>query len=1026
MKLIAENTESTVVLRYEHKQSQRIAYQSEAQLEDALIEQLQAQGYEYLDIHTEEELIANLRKQLEKLNHIEFTDNEWKGFFRTKLANTGASIADKAELLQDDRTAQLQYIKEDNSGFQNVKLIDKAHIFENSLQVIHQYTPTEGKHRTRYDVTILVNGLPMVHIELKRRGVAVREAFNQIKRYSNDSFWADSGLFEYIQLFVISNGSDTKYYSNTTRNKAQIENRKRTNKTGEEQIKKSTKRCDSFEFTSYWADGENNVIRDLDDFTATFFAKHTILNILTRYCVFTADRELMVMRPYQIAATEAIIQKIRIASNQRVLGTIDAGGYIWHTTGSGKTLTSFKTAQLCTQLDYVDKVLFVVDRKDLDYQTVREYEKFKKGCVSSNKSTAVLTKQMGNDNDRIIITTIQKLNSFCKKEKEHSVYGRHVVIIFDECHRSQFGEMHNQIVKRFKRYHIFGFTGTPIFPDNASNKLFTTEKIFGQRLHTYTVISAIADNNVLPFRVEYIKTVDSKSGIEDQKVSAIDIEKALLDPKRITNITEYILTHYDQKTFRNHVYTLKDKRVSGFNSILATASIEAARLYYAEFKRQQAALPEDERLKIALIYSYSVNDDDPEANGLLLEEDSEGTSQLDQTDRDFLDNAIADYNAMFACNFDTGDQFANYYKDVSERMKKRELDMLIVVNMFLTGFDATTLNTLWVDKNLRQHGLMQAYSRTNRILNTIKQFGMIVCFRNLEKETNDTIALFGDKDSKGLVLLKTYDEYVHGYTDSKGKYHMGFEELVEAMKERFPLDNPQALHMMGEEAEKDFIRVFGTYVRLNNVLSTFDRFEEEKETFITPAEEQDYRSLYLNLHDKYRSVHEGDKVEINDDLVFEIELIKQVDINIDFIIQLIEQHRAKKEKDKTELMIQIQKAVGSSPLLRNKSELIEEFVRRYAMDREVSQQWAAYVSNQAHKQLDELIADENLNPEQTEDFMRHAFHIGEVERNGDRITKCLPPLPLFTSDNKRAITKRRVLDRLCDWFDRFFDIFKFE
>ena len=1026
MKLIAENTESTVVTRFEHQPTQRIAYQSEAQLEDALIAQLQQQGYEYLPIHTEAELIANLRKQLERLNHIEFTDNEWKGFFRTKIANTGASVKDKTELLQDDRTAQLQFIREDNSGFQNVKLIDKAHIFENSLQVIHQYTPTEGKHKTRYDVTILVNGLPMVHIELKRRGVSVREAFNQIRRYNNDSFWADSGLFEYIQLFVISNGSETKYYANTTREKARVENTKRTNKTADEVIRKSTKRNDSFEFTSYWADSENHVIRDLDDFTATFFAKHTLLNILTRYCVFTAERELMVMRPYQISATEAIIRRILISTNQRKLGTIDAGGYIWHTTGSGKTLTSFKTAQLCTQLDYVDKVLFVVDRKDLDYQTIKEYEKFKKGCVSSNKSTAVLTKQLGNDADRIIITTIQKLNSFCKKEKQHPVYGRHVVIIFDECHRSQFGDMHNIIVKRFQRYHIFGFTGTPIFPDNAVNKLFTTEKIFGSRLHTYTVISAIADNNVLPFRVEYIKTVDSKSGILDQMVRDIDRERALLAHERIHNIVEYILQHFDQKTLRNHVYTLKDKRVSGFNSIFATASIEAARLYYEEFKQQQAALPEDKRLKIALIYSYGVNDDDPEANGLLMEEDSDSTSQLDQTDRDFLDNAIADYNAMFGMTFDTSaEKFPGYYKDVSERMKKREIDMLIVVNMFLTGFDATTLNTLWVDKNLRQHGLMQAYSRTNRILNTIKQFGMIVCFRNLEQATNDAITMFGDKEAQGLVLLKTYEQYLHGYLDEKGEYHMGFIELIEVLKERFPLSNPHALHTMGEEAEKDFVRTFGTYLRLSNVLSTFDRFEDEKDNYISPVEDQDYKSLYLDLRDKYRKVAEGDKVDINDDLVFEIELIKQVDINIDFIIALIEKHRAKKEKDKSELMVQIQKAIGSSPLLRNKKELIEEFVRRYATDREVSQQWAKYVSDQAQRQLDELIEDEKLNPEQTVEFMRHSFHIGEVERNGDRITKCLPPLPLFAPNNQYATVKKRVLDRLCEYFDRFYDIYEF-
>ena len=1027
MKLISENTESTVVTKYEHKPSQRNAYQTEEQLENALIAQLQNQGYEFLDIHTEKERADNMRIQLEKLNDIRFTDNEWKGFFKLKIANGGASVEDKTALLQDDRTAQLQFPREDNSGWQNVKLIDKRNIFENKLQVIHQYTPTEGKRKTRYDVTILVNGLPMVHIELKRRGVQIREAFNQIKRYSNDSFWADNGLFDYIQLFVISNGSDTKYYSNTTRDRAARENRKATNKATDEQIHKSTKRSDSFEFTSYWADSQNNVIRDLDDFTATFFAKHSLLNILTRYCVFTAERELMVMRPYQIAATEAILQHIRISTNHHQLGTVDAGGYIWHTTGSGKTLTSFKTAQLCTQLEYVDKVLFVVDRKDLDYQTVKEYEKFKKGSVSSNRSTTVLTRQMGNDEDRIIVTTIQKLNSFCKKEHQHPVYGKHVVIIFDECHRSQFGDMHNLIVKRFQRYHIFGFTGTPIFPENAVNRLFTTEKIFGKRLHTYTVISAIADNNVLPFRVEYIKTMDSKSGIHDQQIRDIDRERALLAPERIHNIVEYVLQHFDQKTMRNHVYRLKDKRVSGFNSIFATASIEAARLYYEEFMRQQELLPEDKRLKIALIYSYGVNEDDVEEGGLLTEEDSDSTSQLDQTSRDFLDNAIKDYNAIFDCSFDTSaERFPNYYKDVSERMKKRELDMLIVVNMFLTGFDATTLNTLWVDKNLRQHGLMQAYSRTNRILNTIKQFGMIVCFRNLEQATNDAIAMFGDKDAKGLVLLKTYDQYVNGFVDEKGEYQMGFKDLIEALEERFPLSQPQVLHMMGEEAEKDFIRVFGAYLKLNNVLSTFDRFEDEKDSFILPAVEQDYRSLYLDFNDKYRKQSDSEKEDINDDLVFMIELIKQVDINIDYIIALIEKHRAKKEKDKTELMVQIQKAVNASPLLRNKKELIEEFVRRYAIDREVSQQWSKYVEEQAHRQLEELIRDENLDHEQTIDFMRHSFHIGEVERNGDRITKCLPPVPYFTKDNGRASLKKRILDRLCNYFDRFFDIFEFD
>lgn len=1026
MKLISENTQSTVVSRYEYKPSKRTAYQSEAQLEDALIEQLQTQGYEYLDIHTSAEMEANLRTKLERLNGITFTDNEWSGFYGPKLCNIKANYQDKTILLQDDRSAQLVLIRDDRTT-QNIKLIDKQHIHENHLQVIHQYQANEGKRKCRYDVTILVNGLPMVHIELKRRGRAIKDAFNQINRYRRDAFGTDNGLFDYVQIFVVSNGTETKYYSNTTSRGAftELNRRKPTDQTEDEGRKTS----DSFEFTSYWADRENTPIRELTGFTATFFARHTLLHILTRYCVFTADKKMLVMRPYQIAATEAIIQKIRISTNQRQYGSVHAGGFIWHTTGSGKTLTSFKTAQLCTtMLEDVDKVLFVVDRKDLDYQTMCEYEKFKKGCVSHNKSTRELKEQLENSRERIVITTIQKLNQFCKSEQKHDVYDKHVVIIFDECHRSQFGEMHKQIVKRFKRYHIFGFTGTPIFPDNAQNEIKTTAQIFGDCLHTYTVINAIADDNVLPFKVEYIKTVGTKDGVEDEAVRDIDRERALMAPQRIHNIVEYILQHFDQKTYRNKSYRLADKRVSGFNAIFATASIEAAKLYYTEFQRQQDKLPEDQRLKIALIYSYGQNE---EVDGILDEENSDSAAQLDKSSRDFLEEAIADYNDMFGgLKFDTSaDQFGNYYKDVSNRMKNRELDMLIVVNMFLTGFDATTLNTLWVDKNLRQHGLMQAYSRTNRILNETKQFGNIVCFRNLEQETNEAITLFGDKDACNIVLLKSYDDYMNGYTDEKGKEHVGFIKIVEALKTLFP--EPANLPLLGEEKEKEFIKLFGNYLKMDNLLRSFDKYEEDKGQYITEYEEQDYTSIYLDLREKYRPGHDGEVVDINDDLDFEIELIKQVDINIDYILALIAK-KAGKDKIVSGPTLEelLRKAINSSPSLRNKRELIEEFVKRYSPDKkDIDKQWMNYVHKQALEQLDEIIASENLKREQTITFVRRSFQTGEVEQNGTAITDCLPDnLPLFNIGNAnadRSEVKQRVLEKLCAYFDRFYDIYNF-
>lgn len=743
--IVAQTTENTVVTEYEFNANRSENYQSEAELEHEFIRMLTEQGYDYLPIHTENDLVDNLRTKLEELNEITFSDAEWKQFFSTAIANPNDHIIEKTRKIQED---YIQVLRRDDGTTKNITLIDKRNIHNNRLQVINQYVINKAdgaKHDNRYDVTVLVNGLPLVHIELKRRGVPVREAFNQIDRYQRDSFWAGSGLYEYIQIFVISNGTNTKYYSNSTRfNVIKDANSAKS---------KKEKTSNSFEFTSFWADSKNRVIPDLVDFTKTFFAKHTLLNILTKYCIFTSENMLMVMRPYQITATERIINRIEIANNYKKQGSIASGGYVWHTTGSGKTLTSFKAARLASNLPFIDKVLFVVDRKDLDYQTMKEYDRFEKGAANSNSSTTVLKKQLEDSNARIIITTIQKLSTFIKKFKDHEVYQKQVVIIFDECHRSQFGDMHSSIVKHFKKYYLFGFTGTPIFAENSSAvknpQLFTTAQTFGDQLHTYTIVDAINDKNVLPFRVDYIKTMDIDADIDDEQVWDIDRRAALEAPERISLITEYILDHFDQKTYRgnksyvfNQLTNIKEvasaangkvaeikqkQRISGFNSIFAVSSVEMAKLYYHEFQKQMKADPSKE-LRVAVIYSYGANEQD--ADGIIDEENPEDTTALDQTARDFLEEAINDYNKMFHTFYDTSsEKFQNYYKDVSLRMKNKELDLLIVVNMFLTGFDATTLNTLWVDKNLKMHGLIQAFSRTNRILNSIKTFGNIVCFR---------------------------------------------------------------------------------------------------------------------------------------------------------------------------------------------------------------------------------------------------------------------------------------------------------
>lgn len=1031
--IVAQSSESTVVTEYKPQAKRSEAYQSEADLEQEFIRLLCELGYERLTIHKEADLIANLRTQLEKLNNYRFTDGEWKRFWDEVLANTNSGILEKTRLIQED---YVQVLRRDNGESKNIQLIDKKCIHNNSLQVINQYaiSAEEGAaHNNRYDVTVLVNGLPLIHIELKRRGVPIREAFNQIDRYQRDSFWASSGLYEFVQIFVISNGTNTKYYSNTTR----FNHIKDT----KAQKAKKSKTSNSFEFTSFWADANNRIIPDLVDFTKTFFCKHTILNILTRYCVFTAENMLLVMRPYQIVATERILNRIEIANNYKKYGSVAGSGYIWHTTGSGKTLTSFKTAQLATKLDYIDKVLFVVDRKDLDYQTMKEYDRFEKGAANSNTSTAVLKRQLEDDNARIIITTIQKLATFIKKNAGHSVFDKRVVIIFDECHRSQFGDMHQAITKYFKKYNLFGFTGTPIFAVNAgvskNPTLRTTEQAFGDQLHAYTIVDAINDKNVLPFRVDYIKTMDAEPDIDDKEVWDINREKAFLAPERIRLVTDYILTHFDQKTYRgDKTYTysvlqniaevasagskqqieeIKQKqRVSGFNSIFAVSSVDAAKLYYAEFQRQMAENPQ-KRLKVAVIYSYGANEE--ETDGILDEENPEDTSALDQSSRDFLDAAIRDYNGMFHTNYSTdGDKFQNYYKDVSLRMKNKELDLLIVVNMFLTGFDATTLNTLWVDKNLKMHGLIQAYSRTNRILNSIKVFGNIVCFRNLQKRTDDAISLFGDKEAGGIVLMRGYKDYYFGYEDADGKYHPGYQDMIEELTTKFPLTEER---ITGEQRQKEFIVLFGAILRMRNLLTSFDEFAGSE--ILSERDFQDYLGRYQDLRDEWKNRKPGgEKEDITDDIVFEIELIKQIEINIDYILLLVQKYHDSHCDDK-ELLITIRKAVDASPELRSKKALIETFIAGINDVSDVMLEWRTFVAEEKERQLVAIIQEENLKDDETRRFMESSFRDGSVKTTGTDIDRLMPPISRFGGGN-RTVKKQAIIDKLMAFFNRFFGI----
>ena len=1026
--IIIENIDSTVVSSYESKRVRQTEYQSEADLENALIKQLKNQGYEYLNAKTPNELILNLRVQLEKLNNYTFSDKEWNQILNNYLVNPKESIVEKTRKIQED---YIYSLTKDDGTTQNIRILDKSNIHNNSLQVINQFE-VEGLRKNRYDVTILVNGLPLVHIELKRRGVTLKEAFNQIKRYQEESFWAESGLYEYAQIYVISNGTQTKYYSNTTREAATKDNiSKQTSK---------RKTSNSFEFTSYWADATNKTIPDLKDFTATFFARHTLLNVLIKYCVFTSDNMLLVMRPYQIVAAEKIINEINInLNNKKRIGTVDAGGYIWHTTGSGKTLTSFKAARIASELEGISKVLFVVDRKDLDYQTMKEYDKFEKGAANSNVSTAVLKRQLEDPNSRIIITTIQKLSNFIKGNKGHYIYNENVVLIFDECHRSQFGEMHKNITSSFKKYMIFGFTGTPIFAVNtrAGTKLptlKTTEQVFGKQLHTYTIVDAIQDGNVLPFRIDYVNTTKAKKDIEDEEVYDIKREKALLAPKRIEAVTKYILEHFHQKTKRNEraydfmrlvniedvakyqgkMEEIKKKtQLTGFNSIFAVASIEAAKRYYAEFKMQQEKLPEEQRLKIATIYSWNPNEGSEFEDDGLYDENNENTDGLDQSSRDFLDDAIKDYNEYFGTSYDTSsEKFQNYYKDVSLRVKNREIDLLIVVNMFLTGFDATTLNTLWVDKRLRQHGLIQAFSRTNRILNSIKTFGNIVCFRNLEKQVNDAIALFGNKDALGIVLLKSFKDYYEGYDDFPG-----YVKLVERLTNEYPLGE----EIIGEENERKFIKLFNTILKVRNILQSFDDFKDKE--LISDYDYQDYQSIYIDLYDKYREQAKADAEDIDDDLEFELELVRSVEVNIDYILMLVSKYYDDNRQDK-EVVVKVTKAIDSSPSLRNKKDLILKFIDQVNVNEELDDEWKAYIKESKERELTKIIKEENLKYDATIKYVDKAFDTGEMKSIGTDITEILPATSMFkTKDGiSREVKKETVFQKLLAFFERFFGL----
>lgn len=1021
-KAVAEANSFIVLDKYAREWQLNESYQSEGDLEREFIQDLHNQGYEYEPgLNTPEKLLANVREQLQTLNNMQFADGEWMRFVETWLDKPSDGIVDKTRKIHNDYIHDFVF---DDGHIQNIYLVDKKNIARNKVQVIKQFEQ-QGSHANRYDVTILVNGLPLVQVELKKRGVAIREAFNQVHRYSKESFNSEHSLFKYLQLFVISNGTDSRYFANTTqRNK------------------------NSFDFTMNWAKSDNSLLKDLKDFTATFFQKSTLLNVLLHYSVFDVSDALLVMRPYQIAATERILWKINSAYQAKNWSNTESGGYIWHTTGSGKTLTSFKAARLATELEFIDKVFFVVDRKDLDYQTMKEYQRFSPDSVNGSDSTAGLKRNLDKDDNKIIVTTIQKLNNLMKSENELPIYNKQVVFIFDECHRSQFGEAQKNLKKKFKKFYQFGFTGTPIFPQNALGA-DTTASVFGRELHSYVITDAIRDEKVLKFKVDYndvrphFKAIESEQ--DEKKLSAAENRQALLHPIRIKEISQYILNNFRQKTHRLHA------GAKGFNAMFAVSSVDAAKLYYESFKDLQK--DSDKPLKIATIFSFVANEEQ-DAVGDILDE-SFDVSAMNSSAKEFLSAAIADYNALFKTNFSVeSNGFQNYYRDLAKQVKAKEIDLLIVVGMFLTGFDAPTLNTLFVDKNLRYHGLMQAYSRTNRIFDATKTFGNIVTFRDLEQATIDAITLFGDKNTKNVVLEKSYKEYMEGFTDVvTGEARRGFMDVVTELEQRFP--DPSAIEK--ESDKKAFAKLFGEYLRVENVLQNYDEFaslkalqninindpeavEEFKtlhylsdedlatlQTIKMPSERkiQDYRSTYNDVRDwlrREKSSAEKEKSTIDwDDVVFEVDLLKSQEINLDYILELIFEHN-RKNKSKAGLIDEVRRLIRASLGSRAKESLVVDFINQTDLDKisdkaSIIDAFFAFAQVEQLREAQELIGSENLNEEAAKRYITTSLKREFASDNGTELNAVLPKMsPL----NPQYLTKKQsVFQKIAAFVEKF-------
>ena len=996
---IAEMTNGIILANYEKILQVQESYQSETELEESMIKNLVLQGYKKFNGKTSDDLYKNLKIQIEKLNKVTFTDEEWKRFLAEFLDSPNDGMIERTRKIQENHIYDFIF---DNGHLKNIKIIDKKNIHNNFLQVTNQIRQ-EGTHNNRYDVTILVNGLPLVHIELKKRGVNLHEAFNQIHRYSKESFNTENSLYKYVQIFVISNGTYTRYFANTT---AQNKNH--------------------YEFTCEWADAKNRVIRDLEDFTATFFEKRTMLEVLTKYCVFDSNNTLLIMRPYQIAATERILWKIESSFQSRKAAKIESGGFIWHTTGSGKTLTSFKTAKLATELDYIDKVFFVVDRKDLDYQTMKEYQKFQPDSVNGSKDTKELKRSIEKQDNKIVVTTIQKLNEFVKKNSNHEIYDKHCVIIYDECHRSQFGDAQKNIRKSFKHYYQFGFTGTPIFPENALG-VETTAGIFGAQLHSYVITDAIRDEKVLKFKVDYNdirpKFKSAESETDEKKIKSIE-KKMLLHPERISEITEYILKVYNTKTHRNEQYDLKHRRLIGFNAMFAVQSVEAAKLYYEEFKKQQRDISEEKRLKIATIYSFTANEEQ-NAIGDIPDENFE-PGAMDSSSKEFLDKVISDYNGYFKTNYSTnGKEFQNYYKDLSQKVKDKEIDLLIVVGMFLTGFDAPTLNTLFVDKNLRYHGLIQAFSRTNRILNKVKTFGNIVCFRNLEKATEDAIKTFGDENSVNVILEKSYDEYINGFTDEEtGKSMKGYVDLCNEIVDKFP--NPVEIELDSEK--KEFAELFGELLKSENILRNFDEFENF-EKIISDRQMQDMKSVYVDIcedirNDRKNNENKNGEEEIDfSNVEFQIDLLKTDEINLDYILSLILK-KSKEHDDIETLKSEIRRIIRTSLGTRAKEDLVMNFINKTDLSElknssDILESFYKYANEEKKIKINELIENEGLKKD-SERFIERSINKGFVDYAGAELDSILPP----TSRRKgaREAKKQTVLQKIRNIVEIFIGI----